>query len=110
MHNLIIGNTDMIDHIDNNGLNNCRNNLRLCTARQNTVNSQKMSSHTRKLKSEYKGIAFVKRSKINPWKTVICVNGKRMHIGCYSTEQEAARAYDEAAKQYFGEFAKVNFE
>lgn len=91
-----------IDHRDGNGLNNRRSNLRPCTSAQNTYNT-KSRLHG---KSIFKGISPLERGR---WRATICVSYKKHHLGCYGTQEDAARAYDAAAKKYFGEFARLNF-
>lgn len=103
MHRLIMDTPkDMeVDHIDHNGLNNQKSNLRNCTKQQNSRNKQ---SHGY---SKYIGISLNKVT--NKFQARIIVNGKSIALGCYLKEDEAARAYDNAAKIYFGEFANLNF-
>lgn len=92
-----------VDHKDGNGLNNQKSNLRIATRSQNKANSIKQKNCT----SEYKGVSLFKDR--NKWRCQIVVNKKRIHIGLFDFEHEAAIAYDIAAKQYFGEFARLNF-
>jgi hypothetical protein len=106
MHRVILGFTDLkikCDHIDHNGLNNQKTNLRASTHVQNCNNrrSRKNSS------SEYKGVSWSKFS--NKWHSQIQTLGKKIHIGYFFDEIEAAKAYDEKAKELFGEFAYLNF-
>ncbi len=91
-----------VDHIDGNVLNNKKSNLRLCTNRENSMNQSK----SKRSKNKFKGISIDKRT--NRVYAQICVNGKRIHIGTFSDDIEAARAYNKAAAHYFGEFAKLN--
>jgi len=100
MHTLITG-WAQVDHRDHNGLNNQRANLRPATHSQNLGNQRKR----RGTASRYKGVTPCKRS----WQARIRVNGKQTHLGTYGTEEEAARAYDAAARRAFGEFACLNF-
>lgn len=106
----------VIDHIDGDGLNNTKSNLRLCNRSQNAMNKKlKSNSKTgwrgvRKIISYSRGrnktLAILKK----PWCAYITPKGqKRINIGYYETPEEAARAYDEKAKELFGEFAKLNF-
>lgn len=100
MHRFIIGVQDpktIIDHIDGNGLNNRKSNLRLVNKSQNAMNSK------RKNKFGYKGISFDGK-----YVSRIHVNGKRVTLGWFDTAIEAALAYNKAAKEHFGEFAKLN--
>lgn len=88
------------DHKDGNGLNNQRSNLRTATNSQNQQNAKH-----RKGLSTFKGVSW----HVGKWQSQIRVEGKRLHLGRFSSETEAAFAYDQAAKRYFGEFARTNF-
>ena len=90
------------DHIDRNGLNNCRSNLRPDPKRRNNANQGIRSDNT----SGYKGVTWHKRG--GKWQAQIQVNGKRRHLGLFVDEIEAAKAYDRAALEAFGEFAVPN--
>lgn len=105
MHRLISGAPAgrLVDHKDGDGLNNRRNNFRICTRQENNRNIRKLSGA-----SQYKGISYHKGRK--KWYARITVDGKDVHVGSYESETEAARAYDNAAKKHFGEFARLNFE
>ena len=118
MHRFILGLKKgggwITDHIDDNGLNNQENNLRKCTAQQNRVNARK--SKKRVCSSKYLGVSyFAPDCKISneeipkiKWSAAICINGKSKHLGYFNTEEQAALAYDLAAKEHFGEFARLN--
>jgi hypothetical protein len=88
-----------IDHKNGNPADNRIANLRQCSHAQNTRNVARRSN-----RSGFKGI-YRHRSK---WRAEITVNGRRIHIGVYSTAQDAADAYDAAARFYHGEFARTN--
>jgi hypothetical protein len=104
MHRMIMGEPKgkVVDHIDGNSLNNRRSNLRICTTAQNMRNRRLTGGVSR-----YKGVYFIKR--LNKWKAVITFNSKSIHIGCFSDEISAGKAYDKKAKELFGEFAYLNF-
>jgi hypothetical protein len=89
-----------VDHRNNNGLDNRKENLRICTRSQNLSNRRNYSGNP------YKGIE--KMAKGN-WRARIANNGKYIHLGMYNTAEEAARVYDAAAKEAYGEFASLNF-
>lgn len=91
-----------IDHKDGNGLNNQRNNLRVCTRSENQMNKRKQEG----LSSIYKGVSFHKRE--GKWRAVIMINGKAINLGDFASEIEAAKAYDAKAIALFCEFANLN--
>ena len=92
-----------VDHTDGDGLNNTRENLRIATNSQNQMNRAVRGGGT----SKFKGVTWhTARSK---WAAQIHVNKKHIHLGLFTNEEEAARAYDRAAIEQFGEFARTNF-
>jgi hypothetical protein len=93
-----------VDHINHDGLDNRRANLRLATRSQNQAN---MRAETMGATSKYKGVSWEKFTQ--RWKACITVHGKGITLGRYRAEEEAARAYDVAAAAFFGEFACLNF-
>ncbi len=106
MHRLLMGLdkgcAKVIDHIDGNGLNNQKCNLRICTIQQNCQNRKSQKNNT----SGYKGVSFDKQ--YLKWKARICAKDKRTVIGYYVNKEQAALAYNEAAKKHYGEFASLN--
>lgn len=96
--------TEEIDHIDHDGLNNTCNNLRIVSHTQNNRNRRKQGN---KASSEYKGISWHKNE--SKWIAHIGKDGKLHHIGYFISEEDAARAYDAAAKKLFGPYANLNF-
>ncbi len=106
MHREIIKAPDnlFVDHINLNGLDNRKANLRLATKIQNSRNTPKMK---RKTSSKYKGVSYQKRDRI--WRAKIKINRRDKHLGSFRDEIDAAEAYDKAAHKYFGEFARPNF-
>lgn len=94
----------MCDHINGRTLDNRKANLRSATALQNTWNSRK---HSQSCSSKYKGVWFHKS--IQKWTAMIKARSKRIHLGTFENEIEAAKAYDKAAKKYYGQFAYLNF-
>ena len=105
MHRLIIGAKDgeVVDHRNRNGLDNRKQNLRICTHAENTRNSRPHFSS-----SNYKGVHKNNR-RGKDWTSSIRFNGKLYHLGYFDREVDAARAYDAKAKQYFKTFAYLNF-
>jgi hypothetical protein len=105
MHRLIMGATDpkiFVDHIDHNGFNNQKSNLRLCTNSQNCMNKIKNPNST----SKYKGVSLNKESK--KWAAHITKDYKNYYIGLFDNEIGAALAYNKKAKELHGEFALLN--
>lgn len=106
MHRLImgVGKGQRIDHANRDKLDNRRCNLRIATASQNNANSRKRTNAT----SKYKGVSF--ENYTGRWKVQIKRDGKTKNLGRYDTEREAALVYDKAAKEVWGQFARINFE
>lgn len=97
---------EMVDHIDGDPLNNRRGNLRLATNSQNQFNRD-LPAHNR---TGYKGVSLNSPSCTQrPYQAAIMVNRKKIYLGSYPTAQEAARAYDDAARRLAGEYARGNF-
>jgi len=103
MHRMIMGYpASKIDHINGNRSDNRRSNLRLCSHRENLRNRGATKANT----TGYKGVHL--RKDTGKFQAHIKANGKRKSLGCFQTAKEAAQAYNEAAKKYFGEFAYIN--
>lgn len=104
MHRQILGITDpkiLVDHIDHNGLNNQRSNIRQCTHHQNLMNSGRVSGV-----SKFRGVWWDKaRSK---WEAGLRMKYIKKYLGRFDSETDAAIAYNKAAKEHFGEFAFLN--
>jgi hypothetical protein len=93
-----------VDHRYGDGLDNRKVNLRIVTRAQNQYNRRKISKKTT---SKYKGVHFKKD--MNKFCATIGLKGKKTHLGYFDNEIDAAKAYDEAAKKLFGDYAKLNF-
>lgn len=92
-----------VDHINGDGLDNRKNNLRVATRRQNLQNKRKNQNAS----SQYKGVTWDKRRR--KWKGQIMLNGVNIDLGRHEHEVTAAACYDVAARKYFGPFARTNF-
>jgi len=105
MHRLVMGATgryNCVDHIDGDGLNNQKHNLRLSTISQNCKNRKIFPGGT----SKYKGVSWNKANR--KWFAQIRNHYTKMYIGYFDDEKEAALAYNQAALKYHGEFATIN--
>lgn len=105
MHRLIMNCPQdfVVDHIDGNGLNNQKSNLRVCTFAENRRNTQSRRIATGGIKGA------IQRSGSKTWASTITFQGKSFYLGRFPTMEEAARAYDAAARNFFGEFARLNY-
>lgn len=104
IHHLIMGKPNnglVIDHINRNHLDNRRSNLRMITQKLNSVNTVGA-----KRSSVYKGVSWNKER--NKWISVIVSNRKTIHLGRYTDEIEAAKAYNAKALELWGEYAYLN--
>jgi hypothetical protein len=103
MHKVVMWASDdqLLDHKNNNGLDNRKSNLRFCTASQNMMNRPGHGKTSR-----YKGVSWDKVAQ--KWKANICREGRSVHIGHFEDEDEAALAYNAAAIGTHGEFAWLN--
>lgn len=102
MHCLLLPTAIEVDHIDTDGLNNTRSNLRPATRAQNQMNKRKKLGGT----SQFKGVDFHE----GIWRARIYLSSSgSKYLGAFHNEVEAAMAYDAAARHYFGEFARPNF-
>lgn len=103
LHRFLMGlySNKEVDHINGDTLDNRKSNLRVVNKKQNAMNSKKRKNTS----SIYKGV-FKHDNK--RWRAQITVHGKRIHLGLFNKEKLAARKYNIAAKQYFGQYAKLN--
>ena len=90
-----------VDHINGDGLDNRRDNLRLCSRKENQRN-RRVQAHS----SQYKGVTW--HTSHGKWRSQITIDGRNKHLGYFTAEIDAAHAYDEASVKYFGEFARGN--
>jgi hypothetical protein len=112
MHRVILCLTDpkvLVDHIDHNGLNNQRSNLREVTVAQNNKNRRSCKNST----SKYTGVSIAERKGSSGtihkyWVATIGSNNKTIYLGTFKNEKEAAIAYNKGAIMYHGEFANLN--
>lgn len=105
MHRFIMNTPKRMDtdHWNHQKLDNRKENLRICNRHQNMANSKPRKNCT----SKFKGIYWHKRRR--KWNVSITRNGKRLNLGYFDNEIEAAKIYDKKAKEFFGEFALSNF-
>lgn len=104
MHRIIMNTPDGMDtdHKDTDRLNNQKSNLRICTRSQNKMNTNLRAGST----SGYKGVTWSKSRR--KWGSVINLKGKTVWVGFFSDKLEAAKAYNAAALEHYGEFARLN--
>lgn len=91
---------EMVDHIDRDSTNNKIENLRAATRSQNQKNRTSAKNST----SKHLGV----HQHCEKWQSAININGKKVHLGSFKTEEEAAIAYNNAAVKYHGDFANIN--
>lgn len=105
MHHAVmdVPNGATVDHIDRNGLNNRRSNLRVATRGQQMMNRPLSPSNS----SGYRGVFWLPRA--SRWYAAIYAEHRRHHLGSFTTREEAAHAYDVAALRLHGQFAQLNF-
>ena len=104
LHRIIMNAPDglVVDHINGDRLDNRKQNLRVCSQSQNSMNRSVATNNS----CGYKGVYFHKGKQ--KWYAHITCNGKQKHIGAFSAPEDAARAYNQRALELFGEFSKLN--
>lgn len=106
MHRDIIGKRGCldVDHVDGNGLNNQRANLRFATRSQNAMNRSIVTRN----RTGLKGVSYRPELKVRKWQVRITIGRKTISVGYFGNTRDAAKAYDIAAKRLFGKYAKTN--
>jgi hypothetical protein len=99
MHQVVLGRG--VDHKNDDGLDNRRENLRICNQSQNNANRRKFNGT-----SKFKGVYYHRAR--NKWQAGIKFEGRYFYLGIFEKEKDAANAYNEKARELFGEFAKMN--
>ena len=104
MHRQILNpeKSDDVDHVNGDGLDNQRSNIRVCSRQQNLENQRLRSDNT----SGFKGVSLCNKNRA--WRATVNLNGKQVHVGCYPTKEAAAQAYNHKAIELFGQFARSN--
>lgn len=105
LHRLLLPETQEVDHVNGDGLDNRRGNIRPCVPVLNRANQPKTAGRT----SIYKGVSRAKNRHERPWRAQIQQDGRNRSLGYYPTQEAAARAYDAKAIELWGEYACVNF-
>ncbi len=100
MHRVLMPEAERVDHINGDGTDNRRANLRAATHAQNMRNRKKHKNNT----SGFKGVSPMR----GKWRAQIRFEGRKHHLGIFDSPEEAAEAYDEAARRLHGEFARTN--
>ncbi len=103
---LKVGDGIKTDHRNHNGLDNRQENLRKCTNSENQHNQKPRLAHL-DCTSKYKGVSWLKNDQ--KWRVLMKCSGKWHYLGLFTSEINAAKAYDKKAKELFGEFAQTNF-
>lgn len=104
LHRLIMNAPDgtQVDHKDHNGLNNQKSNLRLCNNQKNNFNQTKRPNTS----SQYKGVYLYRNG---TWEAGLTLDNKKVYLGRFEKEEDAAHQYDYHAIKHFGDFASLNF-
>lgn len=105
MHRRLLPDAPYVDHIDGDGLDNRRSNLRAATHSQNLRNRVRLGTNN---KSGFRGVSWHVGNKV--WQAQIYIEGKKKHLGSFANREDAARAFDDAAVEHYGEFhGRLNF-
>lgn len=96
-----------VDHINGDGLDNQRSNLRICTESENLKNRKHQKN---RCSSKFIGVSRMRNKKSIKWSAKIWTDGRTMWLGCFDIEVDAAKKYDAEAFRLRGEFAKLNFQ
>lgn len=99
----VVGNLIEIDHRNGNKIDNQRENLRICTHKNNSRNVSIRKGR------KYKGVSNRGGKLAKPWRAYVSDNGKFVSLGYFATDEEAARAYDLKARELFGDYAALNY-
>lgn len=105
MHRVILDapSNRLVDHINGNGLDNRCSNLRLATRAQNSQNRQVHANGS----PPFRGVTLHRQT--GKWQAQLKTSGRSLYLGLFATPEAAARAYDSAARENFGEFSSLNF-